>query len=228
MDGNFYTPKEDLNGLSPAVVAFDATLPNVLLLGDSISIGYTPPVTELLQGIANTRRPDDNCGDTRAGLTHIDAWLGDTHWDVIHFNWGLHDLCYRHPESLAYGNRDKINGAISVPLETYEQNLEALVDRLQQTGATLLWASTTTVPEGEVGRFVGDELNYNAVAEKIMRRHDIAINDLHTVSRGFPPDLWSTPGDVHFTKEGYARLGRQVAKSIRRALDQQAQALSAK
>jgi len=193
-------------------------LPNVLLIGDSISIGYTPAVTEALKGVANVQRAKGNCGDTNRGLASLKKWLGDTKWDVIHFNWGLHDLCHRHPDAKVYGSRDKVNGAIAVPLEQYEQNLELLVQQLKQTGATLIWASTTKVPEGEAGRKVGDDIRYNAVAEKIMKKHNIAINDLHALSVSFPPDLSTRAGDVHYTKAGSAKLADQVAERIRKQL----------
>jgi len=214
---DFYTPEQDKKALKQKA-ALKADLPNVLLIGDSISIGYTPPVIEALKGVANVQRAKANCGDTKRGKRALKTWLGDTKWDVIHFNWGLHDLCHRHPDAKVYGNRDKVNGTIAVTLEQYEKNLEQLVQQLKQTGATLIWASTTKVPEGEAGRKVGDDIRYNAVAEKIMKRHNIAINDLHALSVSFPPDLSTRPGDVHFTKAGSAKLGEQVAESIREQL----------
>src|SRR5512133_119554 len=69
-------------------------LPRVLLIGDSISMGYTLPVRTLLAGKANVHRPPENCGDTARGVKSLDKWLGDGKWDVIHFNFGLHDLKY--------------------------------------------------------------------------------------------------------------------------------------
>ena len=54
----------------------DPALPRVLLIGDSISIGYTLPVRKLLEGKANVHRPLTNCGPTTRGLEQIDAWLG--------------------------------------------------------------------------------------------------------------------------------------------------------
>jgi lysophospholipase L1-like esterase len=70
------------------------------------------------------------------------------------------------------------------------------------------------VPEGEAGRKVGDEIKYNAIAQKIMAKHGIVIDDLHALTASFQPELFSKPGDVHFTKEGYAKLATQVADSI--------------
>lgn len=213
---SFYTPEQDRDGLQRTTVTAD--LPTVLILGDSISIGYTPVVRRLLEGVANVVRPAANCGDTRAGLQHLEAWLGTTPWQVIHFNWGLHDLCYRHPESIVYGHRDKHRGALSVSLEQYRENLRVLVRRLKRTGAALVWGSTTVVPQGEAGRFAGDELRYNAAAEAIMRSEGVAVDDLHALTCSFAPDLFTVPGDVHFTKEGYERLGIQVADAVHDAL----------
>ena len=213
----FYTPKQDLDGLKQDDAPV-AGLPNVLIIGDSISIGYTKPVAEMLKGCANVQRAKENCGDTNRGLQNLKRWLGDTKWDVIHFNWGLHDLCYRHPEAKVYGNRDKVNGTIAVPLDQYKTNLEELVLQLKKSGAALVWASTTRVPEGEAGRRVGDEVRYNAVAKKIMKKHGVAINDLHALSASFPRELSSSAGDVHFTKAGYQRLAGQVAAAVRKRL----------
>ena len=69
-------------------------LPRVLIIGDSISMGYTLHTRKRLKGKANLHRPPTNCGPTTKGLEEIDAWLGEKSWDVIHFNWGLHDLKY--------------------------------------------------------------------------------------------------------------------------------------
>ncbi len=72
----------------------------VLLLGDSISIGYTQAVRELLGGNYVVVRPThakggaENCAGTNKGVEQIDRWLAleGGAWDVIHFNIGLHDL----------------------------------------------------------------------------------------------------------------------------------------
>lgn len=214
----FHTPEHDRKGLeSDATV--EEKLPNVLILGDSISIGYTRQVGKGLGGVANVIRPKENCGDTPRGLASIDKWLGDTQWDVIHFNWGLWDLCYRDPKSGQQGNRDKANGRISVPLRDYEKNLDELVTRLKRTGATLIWASTTVVPEGEVGRFAGDEVKYNAAARRVMEKHGVAINDLHATSAAFGPEMFIGPGDVHFTGAGSGKLAKQVIEKVKEALE---------
>jgi len=188
-----------------APVQDDASLPRVLLIGDSISIGYTVAVREALAGKANVHRAPTNCGPTIRGLEQIDKWLGDGHWDVIHFNWGLHDL-------------KKIQGKHQVPIDAYEKNLGRLVARLKKTGAKLIWCSTTPVPpKCSPPRTNEDALAYNAVAKKIMEKNQIAIDDLYAFAQ---PQLGKIqiPDNVHFTREGSKVLAGQVAKSILKAL----------
>lgn len=200
------------------------SLPRVLIIGDSISIGYTPEVKKILASKAVVLHNPGNAQHTATGLKKIDSWLGEKKWHVIHFNWGLWDLCYR-----AKGGgmrRDKVSGKLTHSLDEYRQNLEKLVLRLKKTGARLIWASTTLVPEGEAGRKVGDDLRYNAVARTLMKKHGIAINDLNKVSRKIPPELFRGPGDVHFKPEGRRILALEVARKIEELLQKDSPASS--
>lgn len=194
-----------------AFVEDDPALPRVLIIGDSISIGYTPSVRALLQGKANVHRIPANGGDTKKGLENIDAWLGEGHWDIIQFNWGLHDIKRRNGTELDATKEKAVNP------ETYESNLRALAQRLQKTGAKLIWAATTPVPEGAKGRIPGDEIEYNRIAAKVMGELKIPVNDLHGFVR---PQLKTLqkPADVHYLPEGYAFLATRVAEQIGAAL----------
>lgn len=188
-----------------APITDDPKLPRVLLLGDSISIGYTLPVREALAGKANVHRPSTNCGPTITGLAQIDKWLGEGRWDVIHFNWGLHDL-------------KKIDGKHQVPLDQYEKNLRELVARLKKTNAKLIWCATTPVPPGSnPPREPEDVAKYNAVAKKIMEENQIAIDDLNAFITPKLKDA-QIPNNVHFTPEGSKILAQQVAESILKTL----------
>jgi len=182
-----------------------AGLPRVLLIGDSISIGYTLPTRELLKGKANVHRILTNGGPTIRGLVQIDSWLGDGKWDVIHFNWGLHDLKF-----MPHGKRQVLPAA-------YEKNLDSLVRRLKQTGAKLIWRNTTPVPPGSKGRYVGDSIKYNAAAARVMIRHGIPTHDLFTMSKERMKEIM-LPANVHYTREGSEVLGGDVAKVILEAL----------
>lgn len=200
----------------PFAVAADK--PNVLIVGDSISLGYTPHVIELMKDEANVVHHKGNAQHTGTGLQKLEAWLGDTEWDVIHFNWGMWDLCYRHPKSKVQGRRDKVRGTLTTPLEQYEQNLDQLVTRLRKIDSALIWANTTVVPEAEAGRKVDDDLKYNEAAARVMKKHHVVINDLNQLTRTFSADLFTRRGDVHFTPAGYQKLAEQVTNSIRSAL----------
>ena len=127
----------------------DVSLPNVLIIGDSISIGYTKPVIVLMKGKANVQRAKANCGDTIRGLSSLKKWLGDTRWDVIHFNWGLHDLCYRHPDSKEQGRRDKKSGTQAVSLEQYAKNLEAIVQEFRKLEPSSYGRQRPSCPEAK-------------------------------------------------------------------------------
>jgi lysophospholipase L1-like esterase len=193
-------------------------LPTVLIIGDSISLGYTPHVKEMLKDEAQVLHNRGNAQHTGTGLKKLDSWLGKKKWDVIHFNWGLRDPCYRNPESKTQGNRDKVNGKLTFTPEEYEANLRKLVARLKKTGSKLIWCHTTPVPEGEAGRHVGDGAKYNAIAAKIMKEHNIPVNDLHARMLPVMKKYQTAPGNVHFTKEGSRFLAEQVAAKIREQL----------
>ena len=191
-------------------------LPRVLLIGDSISIGYTLPTRALLKGKVNLHRIPTNGGPTIKGLEHIDAWLGKKKWDVIHFNWGLHDLKYMGPKGENLFPKEK-GGKVQVPIGEYEKNLDRLVARLKKTRARLVWRNTTPVPPGSKGRHVGDSIKYNAAAARVMIRHGIPTHDLFTMSKERMKEIM-LPANVHYTREGSEVLGRDVAKVILEAL----------
>lgn len=201
--GAFYLPlhkADKISGRSNAwdFVAGDPKLPRVLLIGDSVSRGYTQPVRKALAGKVNVHRAPANCGPTASGIKNIEAWLGEGTWDLIHFNFGIHDR--------------------NTPVPDYRARLEQLVLRLQKTGAKLVWASTTPIPDTPDGKQTAASIvERNAAAAEIMRRHGVLTDDLFAA---ITPRLAAlqNPGDVHFKPEGYDFLGEQVAASILEAL----------
>lgn len=202
--GSFYLPihkKEKIAGRSNAwdFVQDDPKLPRVLLIGDSISRGYTLDTRKALAGKANVHRAPENCGPTANGLKKIDIWLGDRKWDVIHFNFGIHDR--------------------KTPAADYAQRLETLIARMKQTGARLIWATTTPVPPDtqEGPEQVTQIAEKNAIALEVMKKHGIAIDDLHAF---LLPQLEgiANPKDVHFNAKGYELMGQQVGRRIEAAL----------
>jgi lysophospholipase L1-like esterase len=199
---------QDKKKVDPAFaeVVDDPKLPRVLLIGDSISIGYTPATRKLLAGKANVRRIPTNGGPSDNGVKNIKKWLGDGKWAVIHFNWGLHDI------KLGAGKHQ-------VPIDEYEKNLRELVKAMKATGAKLIWASTTPVPDGKTNppRKNADVIEYNKVAKKIMDENGIAIDDLYAFAL---PQLAKIqlPVNVHFNAKGSEALAGRVAAAIEMAL----------
>ena len=185
----------------------DPKLPRVLIIGDSISIGYTPGTRKLLAGKANVHRIPENAADTKTGVAKLSKWLGDSKWDVIHFNWGLHDL------KLGAGSHQ-------VSPADYDKNLREIVTRLKATKAKLIWASTTAVPDAKLNppRSNDDVIAYNLAASRIMKEHGIAINDLYGFVQPRLKELQQN-ANVHFKPAGSSALAEQVAAAIRSALE---------
>ena len=192
-------------------------LPRVLLIGDSISIGYTLQVREMLKGKANVHRPPTNCAATIHGLKGVDQWLEiggkDKKWDVIHFNWGLHDLKYMGPKGQNLADPKAKTSRQQVPPAEYEKNLRRLVKRLQKTGARLIWRNTTPVPEGAKGRVPGHSAEYNEIAAKVMKEMKVEVHDLYSFAKKNASRI-QRKADVHYTKEGSLELAREVVKFI--------------
>lgn len=203
-------PIEDVDGL-----------PRVLLIGDSISMGYTLPVRELLKGKANVHRPRVNCGHTALALENLSAWLetggAGKKWDLIHFNWGLHDLKYLGPDGKTLADPAAPSSKQQVPPDQYRINLQKLVEQLKATGAILIWRNTTPVASGSAGRTVGDAIVYNGIAEGIMTTAGIPTHDLYSFALERQKEL-QREANVHFTDPGSEALGAEVARVILEAL----------
>ncbi|MBI1310220.1 SGNH/GDSL hydrolase family protein [bacterium] len=201
--GSFYLPihkREKVAGRSNAwdFVTDDPELPRVLLIGDSVSRAYTQTVRKDLAGKANVHRAPANCGPTATGLKKLDVWLGDGKWDVIHFNFGIHDR--------------------ATPIADYTARLEELVNRMQQTGATVCWATTTPIPDVPDKKYSAASIvERNAAALAVMQKHGVAVDDLFAAISPRLAEL-QNPNDVHFSGPGNEFLGHQVATFLQTVL----------
>lgn len=195
----------------------DPNLPNVLIIGDSISQGYDKKVKEGLSGKANVTRNPGNAEWSGTGIKKIDSYLGDTKWDVIHFNWGLWDIY-----GWEYDNEERSP-------EAYAKRLDELVTKMKKTGAKLIWATTTPAckdPEKTMlNRFKKEvvitpeqQAKYSAAALEVMKKHGVAINDLHAHILPEMAKYSLGPNDVHFNREGSEFLAKKVVAAIEEAL----------
>ncbi len=190
----------------------------VILLGDSIRMGYQATVIKELKEVAEVWAPTENGAHTANLLVQLSTWVLPKHAAVIHLNAGLHDL-----KTLHYDTRETV-----IPLRHYRENVETLLRTMREkTPARLIWATTTLVnDEGsrrareknrEFRRYNVDVEAYNRAAVKVCRKLRVPVNDLYTLSQQHPE--LQLPDGVHFSPAGYELLGKQVAARIRESLD---------
>lgn len=209
-------------------VSPNKNLPNVLIYGDSISIGYTPTVRKELDGKANVFRIQKNGGSSDMFIPNMEKLTAtmfqpnlaggwDFDWDVIHFNVGLHDLKY-----LKDGKLNIENGKQVSSIETYKANLDKICNYLitEYPKAKLIFATTTAVPdEGADGRIAGDSVIYNTAAKEVLANYpSIQINDLYTFTKPSAKDWYIKPHNVHYNGLGKTAQGKEVSKIIAKKL----------
>ncbi len=186
-------------------------LPRVLLLGDSVSIGYTLPTRKLLEGKANVHRNAVTNVSSQLAAESVYEWLGNKKWDVIYFNFGAYDLVIEK------------DGAVAVPPDRYENNLRVIIAKIRShsPGARLIFATTMPVPTEQIRskfKFAGDNAEaYNLIAAKVMRESEIIISDLCAL---VAPRLaeWQIPGNIHFHRAAYEAIAQEVANRVTLAL----------
>lgn len=184
---------------------------DVILIGDSIRIGYQGEATNGLADVAYVWGPDENCRDSNNVLGQLDHWVLKRDCDVLHLNCGLHDI-----------KRAKGGEVNQVPLEKYRENLTRIFQRIRDAkpDTTIIWATTTPVierlhnAERDFDRYEQDVADYNAAAREIARSFGLLINDLHgVVERADKGKILLNDG-VHYTDDGYRILGEEVAACI--------------
>jgi hypothetical protein len=174
-------------------------LPNVLLVGDSITRAYYPEVAKQFSGEANvylfaTSAPS---GDPR-----LAGQLGDYFrmmgrpYAAIHFNNGMHGWGYTEAQ--------------------YASGLPAMIAALQAGApkARLIWANTTSVlHDSQTGESTNSRIDQrNRLAAECMAREGIPTDDQHALMLPHP-ELHD--GDVHFTAAGSALQATNVTEALR-------------
>jgi dienelactone hydrolase/lysophospholipase L1-like esterase len=192
-----------------------AALPKVVLVGDSIRMGYAPVVARLLAGKATVISAAANGGDSANVRNHLQEWVIREKPDIVHMNTGLHDL-----------KVSRQTRQFQVPLDQYEANVRSIVQAIRNgTSARLIFASTTPILDGrharrdvEFDRFEKDVGRYNQAALKVMEQLDVPVDDLHSiVERGGAEGLLEKDG-THYTPEGYELLAAAVADCVLRQI----------
>ena len=185
------------------------SLPLVVLIGDSIRMGYQDQVVNQLAGRAEVWVPKENGGDSRNVLAHLDQWVFSRQPDLVHVNCGLHDL------KRAFG------AASEVSLAEYEGNVRQILQKLQrELNGAVVWATTTPVDENwhhqnkGFDRLEADVEAYNVAARAVAVDLEVPIDDLFAVIECEGKARLLTQDGVHFTEEGSQLLGRVVAECV--------------
>ena len=188
---------------------------NVLLIGDSIRMGYDKAVRQALEGRANVIFPEENCQFAAYVCRYLSDWIcgiDGKDIDVIHWNAGLHD-CLRLFEEDP-----------STPIEIYEYYIDRTCQRIKKLcpNATVIFATSTSVISERMSknfmRRNEDIEKYNASAVKIVRKYGFEVNDLYSVSTSLPEEAHSDA--VHYyTDIGTKAFSEQVLSFVLKALD---------
>lgn len=195
-----------------------ASLPKVVLVGDSIRLGYTATVVKQLSGRAEVISPRANGGDSKNVLSKLTTWVIQEQPQVVHLNCGIHDT-----------KKFIETGKFQVSPEEYEANLREIVKRVRaETKATLIFATTTPILTDRALKarpkaaytLSGESIEqYNAIARRVMTELNVPINDLHAIFADTEFRDRVIGGDgTHFNAEGSTKLGTTVADFITKHL----------
>ena len=189
-------------------------LPKVVLVGDSIRLGYTATVTKALEGKAVVVSPRPNGGDSANVLKNLEAWVLREKPAVVHLNCGIHDT-----------KRFRETGRFQVSPDEYESNLREIVKRIRdETDAVVLFATSTPILDdraaaarkGRDYELLNASIDqYNTIGRKVMKELDVPVDDLNALLSK-PDDAEKLIGrdGVHPKPAGYERLGKQVAAFV--------------
>ena len=188
---------------------------NLLLIGDSIRLGYDKSVKKTLEGRANVIFPSENCRFACYVLRYFHEYLGDIKGediDVIHWNAGLWD-CLRLFEEEPH-----------TPIEVYAYYIERICIRIKKLcpRARVIFATCTSVLSEKMAkdfkRYNEEIQKYNEAAVAVVKKYGFAVNDLYAASTALPEEAHSDP--VHYyTSMGTEAFARQVLSFVAPALD---------
>lgn len=198
------------------------SLPKLFVVGDSISVGYSPPLQKMTEGdfqfygrktgmeeaLKNLDIPlGSNIGDSSMVLNYLQTMLTKSDWrpEVLLLNCGLHDIKTK-------------DGKIQIPIEDYRKNLKNIVRLLADNGINPIWVRTTPVEDEQHNsgqkdfkRYSKDLDKYNAAADEIMNAAGIRMIDLHTFTASLGKGKEIYRDHVHYHPEIEARQAAYIA-----------------
>ncbi len=197
-------------------------LPKLFVVGDSISVGYSPHLQKMTKGVfrfydrktgmeealKNLDIPlGSNTGDSAMVLNYLHTMLTKSDWrpDILVLNCGLHDI-------------KTTSGIIQIPLSAYRRNLAAIISLLADQGVYMIWVRTTPVVDKLHNtrmecfkRYARDVKKYNAAADIIMHSAEIKTIDLYTFTAKLGDGKMIYRDHVHYYPEIEALQAAYIA-----------------
>lgn len=183
---------------------------NILLVGDSIRIGYMPYVKELLEGQASVFGPEDNCRFARYSFFNLPIWIEESGSipDIIHWNNGIWDVMHKD---------EWLTDDTFTTLDEYIRDIERIYKVMKNTGAKIIFATTTPVKDENPTLRNADIDLFNQQAVKYLSAQGVEINDLNAFIKPNRNEL--VKDDLtHLTEDGYKAAAQQVASIIKKYL----------
>ena len=188
----------------------DQTKPRILFIGNSITRGYFPMVSENLSEKYNCDRFSSSRSIADPALIEeTKIAIGKYNHTVIHFNNGLHGW--------------------HLNAEEYEAGMRKYVRFLmanKSRNCKLVYSLTTPVLSKETGVKLDPERNKivmerNKIAMNIMLENNIPVIDLYGLIEPEIEKYSAFKGDVHYNKEGYEKIASrsclyQTGKMVQR------------
>jgi hypothetical protein len=190
----------------------------LLVVGDSISMGYVSSMTSALSADWEVVHAPGNNDNANWGSMCIEGWLGadPLRWDAVTINHGLHDLAFPDNEHLSVANYEAFLGKIFATLQA----------KLKPS-ANVTWMATTPVPTNPApacvlipGRLESNVLLYNAAAAGVvLSTTTVGHCDLHRVITnacgvGYSNCSIAQCAGPHFSEPGFGLLGAAAASCV--------------
>ena len=203
-------------------------LPKLFVVGDSISVGYSPHLQKMTEGVfqfygRKTGMEEalkdldiplgSNIGDSGMVLNYLQTMLTKSDWrpEILILNCGLHDI-------------KTVNGSIQIPLEDYRRNLKDIFALLSEKGINIIWVRTTPVEDEQHNniqnnfkRYSMDLEKYNAAADEIMDVNGIKMIDLHAFTSRLGKGKEIYRDHVHYHPEIEALQAAYIAGFLQAA-----------
>lgn len=183
-----------------------------VLIGDSIRRSYQPHVAKMLEGEIEILGSTANGRHTMWGIDHIEEWVLEHKPDLVHFNFGIHDLRFfegDQPRTL---------------LDQYRLNLKRFIRILKKASINkIIWATTTPLYEPDKNKAMSEWNKtswpleqYNAAALEIVKTEGLLVNDLNQVIMKNDWLKCIRLDGCHLEEFGQIKTAEAVADAIRR------------